>query len=106
MSLIVKIILLGLAFVLSAPAADKTQYFVNLSFNSTLQLLNGNSSDLLKLLKYFNGTAIVAFLRIPFAVFTAGWATIFSNKLAWHLKDLKSSLFPISALKSVSSCFE
>ena len=45
------------------PAADKTHYFVHLSFNSTLQLINGISSDLQKLLKYFNGTTIVAFLK-------------------------------------------
>ena len=57
MSLIVKIILSPL------PAADKTHYFVHLSFNSTLQLINGISSDLQKLLKYFNGTTIVAFLK-------------------------------------------
>ena len=84
MSLIVKIILLETAFALSAPAADKTQYFVNL--NSTLQLINGISSDHQKLLKYFNGTAIVAFFRISFAQS----ASVFSNNLALYLKDLKS----------------
>ena len=52
MSLIVKIILLELAFALSAPAADKTQFFVHLLFNYTL--------------KYFNGTVIVEFSRISF----------------------------------------
>ena len=72
MSLIVKMILLGLSFVLSLPAADKTQYFVHLSFNSILQLINGISSDLQKLLKYFNGTAIIAFFRILLALFGAG----------------------------------
>ena len=65
-------ILLGLSFVLSLPAADKTQYFVHLSFNSILQLINGISSDLQKLLKYFNGTAIIAFFRILLALFGAG----------------------------------
>ena len=64
-SLIVKIILLGSAFVLSLPAADKTQYFANLSFSSTLELIYIISSDLHKLLKYFNDKAIVAFFRIP-----------------------------------------
>ena len=43
---------------LSIPSAEKTQYFVHLSFNSTLQLINDISSELQKLLKYFNGTAI------------------------------------------------
>ena len=37
MSLIVKIISLEIAFGLSAPAADKPQYFVHIGFNSTLQ---------------------------------------------------------------------
>ena len=48
----------------SLPAAGKTQYFVHLSFNSALQLINSISSDLQKLLKYFNDTAIDAFCRI------------------------------------------
>ena len=48
-SLIVKIIL-ELAFGLSAPAADKAQYFVYLSFNATSQLINGILRDLQKLL--------------------------------------------------------
>ena len=41
MSLISKIILLSLSLSLSLSAADKTQYFVHLSFNSILQLSNG-----------------------------------------------------------------
>ena len=57
MSLIVK--LSELSSLLSAAAADKTQYFLHLSFSSTLELINGISSDLRKLLKRFNGTAIV-----------------------------------------------
>ena len=40
---------------LSTPAAAKT---LHLSSNSILQLINGISSDLKKLLRYFNGTAI------------------------------------------------
>ena len=52
MSLILKIILLELTLTLSAPAADKTQYFFYLISNSTLQLVNGIS----------NGIEIVAFL--------------------------------------------
>ena len=43
---IVKIMLLELASALSAPVADKTQRFVHLSLNSTLQLINGILSDL------------------------------------------------------------
>ena len=40
-SLIVKVILLELASALSTPATAKTQCFVYLSFNPTLQLTNG-----------------------------------------------------------------
>ena len=54
------------------PAAEKAQYFDRLSFNSTLQLINDILRDLQKLLKYFNGTAIVAFLKIPLASFGLG----------------------------------
>ena len=50
-SLIAKIILLAL--ILSAPAAVKTQYFVHLSFSSTLQLINGISSDCKQQLLHF-----------------------------------------------------
>ena len=87
MPLIVKI-LLELTSLLSTPAADKTQYFFHVSFNSTLKLINGISCDFQKLLKYFNGTAIVAFFRIPFAPL----ASVFPNNLVLYLKDLKSSL--------------
>ena len=52
---------LSLSLALSLPAADKTQYFVHLRFNSIFQLNNGISSYLQKLLKHFNGTAIAAF---------------------------------------------
>ena len=98
-SLILKIILSRLAFVLSLHAADKRQSFVHIRFNSTLRLISGISSDLQKSLQYFNGTAIVSFSRIPLAAFGAGWATIVSNNLALYLKDLKLLVFPILLLK-------
>ena len=66
MSLILNIILLELALTLSTSAADKIQYFLHLYFRSTLQLINGISSDLQKLLKHLNGIAIAAFFRILF----------------------------------------
>ena len=84
-SLIVKIKLLALAsslILFSLPVTIKTPYFVHVSFSSTLQLINGVSSNLQKLLKYFNGTAIVAFLKIPLVAFGAGLATVFPNNLA------------------------
>ena len=98
----VKIILRALSSLLisfSLPAPEKTQYFVHLSFNSTLQLINGISSDIQKLLKCFNGIADIAFLKIPSAAFDAGWAAVFSNNLAFYWKDLKLSVFAILSLK-------
>ena len=68
-------IVLGLASVLSAPTDDKTQCFVHLSFNSILQLINSISNDLKTLLKYFNDTAFVAFLKISFSPL----ASVFPN---------------------------
>ena len=106
-SLIVKIILLEtILLTLSLPAADKTQHFVHLSFNSTLQLISGISSNLQKLLKYFNGTAIIAFLTIPLASFGLSWTTVFPNILDLCSKDLKLLSLAITALKLVASSFE
>ena len=81
MSLIVKIILIeSILLTLSAPAAEKTQYFAYLSFSSILQLINGIPSDLQKLLTNFNGRAIVAFFKIPFLLS----APMFPNSLAFN----------------------
>ena len=101
-SLIVKMILLELGAVLSAPATDKTQRFVNLSLNLTLKFINGISSDLKTLLRCFNGTAIVVFFQIPFILYT----TVFPNNLALLLKYLKTLTSTISALKLVASSLE
>ena len=95
------LLLLLLSLSLSSAVADKAQYFVHLSFNSTLQLINHSSSDLQKLLKYFNVTAIVTFFRIPLAA-VAGLATVFPYNFVLYLKDLKL-LLAISASKSVAS---
>ena len=72
----------SLPLTLLLPAADKTQRFVHLSFNSNLQLVNGISSDLQKLLKYFHGLDIVSFFGIPLTSFGAACATVFSNNYA------------------------
>ena len=99
-SLIVKFIvlefLLLLLLLLSVPTAGKTQYFAHISFNSTFYLINCISSDLQKLRKYFNGTAIPL----------APSASVFFNNLALYMKDLKLLVFSIFALKLVVSSFE
>ena len=67
---------------LSLPPADKTQYFGYLSLNSTLQLINGISSDLKKL--EANGTRSVAFFRTPLAT-DSGLVSVISAgiRLSW-----------------------
>ena len=76
------VILLVLSLALSLPVADKMQYFVHFSFNSTLQLINGISSDLQKILNYFNDTKIVEFFKMSLASFGLGWASVLLNSLA------------------------
>ena len=95
----VKVTLLELASSLSAPAADEKQWFIHLSFNLTLQLINNISGYLQKLLRYFNGRATVVFFKIPFAL----PAIMFLNNLALYLKDVKVLLSAILALKLVAS---
>ena len=98
-SFVVKIILLGSAFLLSAPAADKTKYFSHLSFNSTVWLINGILSDFQK---YLNCTAGFSFFRILFATS----ASVCSNSLVLYLNDLKLLSLAMSALKLVASSLE
>ena len=56
---VIEKVILELALVFSLPSRYKTQSFVHLSFNSTLQLINGISSDAQEMLKCFNSTADV-----------------------------------------------
>ena len=95
LSLVVWIILLELTLPLPWQFADKTQWLVHLSLNSTLQLINGLSSDLQKLLRYFQGTVTVVFFKIPFAAS----ASVFPNSLPLYLKELKALFSVLSALK-------
>ena len=88
------------------PFADKTQYFVHLRFNSTLQLSNGTSSDLQKLLKYFNGTAIVAFFFEFLYLDLEDLERLLPNNLTLYLEDLKLLVLAISVLKLVTSSLE
>ena len=71
-----------------------------------MQLIDGISSDLHKLLEYFSGTVINTFSRIPLAWFKASWATAFPTSLALYLKDSKVLVLVISALKLVVSFLE
>ena len=91
--------LLESALLFSTPAATKAQCLVHLIFNSTLQLINGISSDHQKLLRYFNGTVMAVFFRIPLLPS----ATVFPNNLALYLKDLKALVLAIIAFKFAAS---
>ena len=73
---------------------------MHLSFNYTLQLISDISSDLQKLLRYFNGTATVAYF---FRNSLLPSATVSSNNYALYLKDLKLLLLPVSVLKLIAS---
>ena len=106
MSLIVKITLLGLTFVLPLSTACKTQYFACSIFTSTLKLTNGILSDIQKFLKYFNDTAIVTFSITSFASFKLDWTSVFPNYIALYSKHLKLLVLAILALILVASSFE
>ena len=99
MSLIVTITLLKSAFALSVPAADKTQCFDHVSFYYNLQLINGISSGLQKLFRYFNGTAIILFFRIPLVLFGAVWAAAFPKNLDLSMKGLTAMDLGVGVLK-------
>ena len=99
-SVIVKIILSQLSLVLSLTTTAKTQCFVHRSYKSTLHLINEISSDLQKLIRYFNDTAIVVSSKISFA------SVVLTINLVLYLKDLKASVFAIAFPKSSASTFE
>ena len=61
----------------------KTQFSYNLSESSTLQLINGISNDLQKLLKYFNGTTIFT----PSFFLFAPSASVLPIRFDLYLKD-------------------
>ena len=51
---------------------------------------------------------LLRFLEFRFLLSLSGtgWGTDFPNNLALYFKDLKVALFPMTAIKLVSSCFE
>ena len=63
--------------------------------------MNTIYSDLQKLLRYFNASVTVAFLKI----IRVPSATLFCNNLPAYLNGFKLSLFTLSLLKLVGSLF-
>ena len=95
--LIVKIILLGLASVWSAPAAVNAQYFVHLIFNSILQLMT---------FQVISKNVLIAQYLLHFLDFLfAPSATVSPDNLVLYSRDLKL-LLAISALTSVAPSLE
>ena len=92
LNLIVEIILLEIESAFSVPRTDEKQCLVNLNLTYTLQLINGNSSDCQKFLRYFNGTATVDMSETTVASFWANWASLSHINLILYLKDLKPSV--------------
>ena len=66
-----------------------TQSLVQFNSRQILQLINGISKDLQKLLKYFSGTAIFTFLNTLLSAAVSGL-----KKLDLYLKDDESA-FPL-----------
>ena len=65
---------------------DITQSLLQFNSRWILQLINGISKDLQKLLKYFSGIAIFTFLNTPLSAAVSGF-----KKLDLHLKDVELS---------------
>ena len=68
-------------------SVDNTHSFFHVKFNLILQLIKGISSDLKKLLKYFNGTTTFTLL---FAKLLS--RTGFPNNSTSYLKELEVSV--------------
>ena len=68
-------------------SVDNTHYFFHVKFSLILQLIKGISSDLKKLLKYFNGTTTFTFI-LAILLATTG----LPNKLTLYLKELEVSV--------------
>ena len=64
--------------------ADITQSLVQFNSRWILQLINGISKELQKLLEYFSGTAIFTFLNTPLSAAVSGL-----TKLDLYLKDVE-----------------
>ena len=68
----------------SLASIDNTHSFFHVKFHLTLHLIKGISSDLEKLLKYFNGTTT---FTLPFAILPS--RTGLPNNLTLYLKELE-----------------
>ena len=66
-------------------AFDKMQSSIQFNSRGTLQLTNGISNDLQKLLKYFNGTTIFTFFTELFVLSRA--SEVFLARAALYLND-------------------
>ena len=81
-SFIFKVAPFALIALASVPIAAvvNTQFSIHINESSILQLINGISNDLQKLLKYFSGTAIFIPFFVPFASVSAVRLAFYINK--------------------------
>ena len=80
----------------AAPASvDNTHSFFHVKFNLILQLIKGISSDMKKLLKYFNGTTTFTVLSVILPSRTGS-----PNKLTLYLKELELSAVKLATASS------
>ena len=66
------------------------------------QMISKNYIDILMVQQLLRFLEFHFLLSLP----GTGWGTNFPNNLALSFKDLKVALFPMTAIKLVSSCFE
>ena len=97
-SFIFKVAPFALIALASVPIAAvvNTQFSIHINESSILQLINGISNDLQKLLKYFSGTAIFIPFFVPFA-------SVLVIRLALYLNEGALSSLVTSALLNILS---
>ena len=84
-----------------SPALDKIQPSIQFNSRWILQLINGISNDLHKLLKYYNGTTVFVFFTELFVLLTA--FAVFPTRAALYLNNLELSILKSALLAGTSS---
>ena len=77
------------------------QSLIEFNSRSVLQLINGISNDLQKLLKYFNETTIFVIFTELFGLLTA--STVLPTRAALYLNGLELSILKSALLAVISS---
>ena len=83
-----------------SPELDKVQSSIQFNLRRLLQLINYISSDLQKLLRYFNGTTILVFFK---KLFPSAASAVFPTRVALYLNDSELSVLKSALLAGTSS---